>query len=116
MQKNLKEVLCLYGEQVNAPHHKWPSKSVIITQLPHMDEFKSWRVFNEEPASKENPCMGSAQHARAYRSNFHWEKCWWSSVSENTEKEAFPQFTAMKTFSKFWFQQDGGKAHTADLT
>ncbi len=30
--------------------------------------------------------------------------------------EAFPQFTAMKKFSKFWFQRDGAKAHTADLT
>ncbi len=29
-QKNLKEVLCLYGEQFNVPCHKWPSKSVII--------------------------------------------------------------------------------------
>ncbi len=30
-QKNLKEVLRLYGEQFNVPWHKWPSKSVIIT-------------------------------------------------------------------------------------
>ncbi len=30
------------------------------------------------------------------------------------KKEAFPQFTAMKKFSKFWFQQDGAKAHMAD--
>ncbi len=29
-QKNLKEVLRLYGEQFNAPHRKWLSKSVII--------------------------------------------------------------------------------------
>ncbi len=29
-QKNLKEVLRLYGEQFNVPRHKWPSKSVII--------------------------------------------------------------------------------------
>ncbi len=29
-QKNLKEVICLYREQFNVPHHKWPSKSVII--------------------------------------------------------------------------------------
>ncbi len=32
------------------------------------------------------------------------------------KNEAFPQFTAMKKFSKFLFQQDGAKAHTADLT
>ncbi len=32
------------------------------------------------------------------------------------KKEAFPQFTAMKKFLKFWFQQDGAKAHTTDLT
>ncbi len=32
------------------------------------------------------------------------------------KKEAFSEFTAMKKFSKFWFQQDGAKAHTADLT
>ncbi len=29
-KKILKEVLRLYGEQFNVPHHKWPSKSVII--------------------------------------------------------------------------------------
>ncbi len=32
------------------------------------------------------------------------------------KKKAFPQFTVMKKFSKFWFQQDGAKAHTADVT
>ncbi len=33
------------------------------------------------------------------------------------KKEAFPKFTVMKKFSKFWFRQDGAaKAHTADLT
>ncbi len=32
------------------------------------------------------------------------------------KKEAFLQFTTMKKFLKFWFQQDGAKAHTADLT
>ncbi len=32
------------------------------------------------------------------------------------KKEAFPQFTAMKKCLKFWFQQNGAKAHTADLT
>ncbi len=32
------------------------------------------------------------------------------------KKEAFPQFTTMKKFSKFQFQQDGAKVHTADLT
>ncbi len=32
------------------------------------------------------------------------------------KKEAFPQLTVMKRFSKFWFQQDGAKTHTADLT
>ncbi len=32
------------------------------------------------------------------------------------KKEAFSQFMAMKTFLKFWFQQDGAKAHTTDLT
>ncbi len=31
-------------------------------------------------------------------------------------KEALTQFTAMKKFSKFCFQQDGAKAHTFDLT
>ncbi len=32
------------------------------------------------------------------------------------KKEAFPQFTVMKKFLKFWFQQDGAKAHMANLT
>ncbi len=32
------------------------------------------------------------------------------------KEEAFPQFTGMKIFSKFWSQQDGRKAHTADQT
>ncbi len=32
------------------------------------------------------------------------------------EKEAFPQFMAMKKFLKFWFQQDGAKACMVDLT
>ncbi len=32
------------------------------------------------------------------------------------KKEVFPHFTVMKKFSKFWFQQDGAKSHTADLT
>ncbi len=30
-QKNLKEVLHLYGDLFNVLCHKWPSKSVIIT-------------------------------------------------------------------------------------
>ncbi len=59
-QKNLKEVLHLYREQFNVPRHKWPSKSVIITYLPNICEFISRRVFNEEPASKENHSMGGA--------------------------------------------------------
>ncbi len=68
-QKNLKEFLCLYGEQLNAPRRKWPSKSVII------GEFKSHRIFNEEPASKENHRIGGTQQARAYRFDFCQEKC-----------------------------------------
>ncbi len=32
------------------------------------------------------------------------------------KEEAFSQFIALKKFLKFWFQQDGAKAHTADLT
>ncbi len=32
------------------------------------------------------------------------------------KKGAFPQFTAMETFSKFWFQHGGAKAPTTDLT
>ncbi len=32
------------------------------------------------------------------------------------KKKAFPQFTTMKKFLKFRFEQDGAKAHTADLT
>ncbi len=32
------------------------------------------------------------------------------------KKRPFPQLAAMKKFSKFWVQQDGTKAHTADLT
>ncbi len=41
----------------------------------------------------------------------------WSGLLEDTEKKRPPSpVTAMKKFSKFWFQQDGAKAHTADLT
>ncbi len=32
------------------------------------------------------------------------------------KKEASPQLTLMKKFSKFWFQRDGAKAHMVDLT
>ncbi len=32
------------------------------------------------------------------------------------KKEPFAQFTVIKKFLKFWFQWDGSKAHTADLT
>ncbi len=32
------------------------------------------------------------------------------------KKDAFLQFMAMKNFLKLWFQQDGAKAHTVDLT
>ncbi len=32
------------------------------------------------------------------------------------KKEAIPQFTTLKTFLKFCFQQDGAEAHTTDLT
>ncbi len=81
-----------------------------------MGKFKSRLVFNEEPASKENHRMAGAQRARAYQSDFRREKCWQSGLLEDTEKRSLPQFTVMKKFSKFWFQPDGIKAHTADLT
>ncbi len=81
-----------------------------------MSEFKSRRVFNEEPASKENHCMGGAQRAKAYWSDFRWEKCERLVYWEILKNKTFPQFTAMKKFLKFWFQQDGAKAYTADLT
>ncbi len=55
-----------------------------------MGEFKSWRIFNEEPASKENHRMGGTQHARAYRSDFCREKCWRSGLLEDTEKRGLP--------------------------
>ncbi len=66
-----------------------------------MNELKSQRNFNEEPASKKNYCMCGAQCAKAYRSNLCREKCEQSGLSKDTEKEAFPQFTAMKNFLKF---------------
>ncbi len=69
-----------------------------------MGEFKSWHVFNEEPASKENHRVGGAQCTRAYQSDFCWEKCWRSSLSEDTEKRGLHKFL------KFWFQQDRVKA------
>ncbi len=31
------------------------------------------------------------------------------------KKKVFLQFTVMKIFSRFWFQQDGAKAHTVGL-
>ncbi len=51
-----------------------------------MGEFKSLCVFNEEPTSKENHRMVvlSAQ------TDFRWEKCWRSGLSEDTEKRGFP--------------------------
>ncbi len=58
----------------------------------------------------------ASAHNSTYRSDFCWEKCWQSGLSEDTEKRGLPQFTTMKKFSKFWFQQDGAEAHTADLT
>ncbi len=82
-----------------------------------MGEFKCLRVFNEEPAFKENDRMGGAWHARPYQSDFHWEKYVDGPVYRKIlKKEAFLRFTVMKKFSKFWFQQNGAKAHTADLT
>ncbi len=65
-----------------------------------MGEFKSQRVFNKEPASKENPCMGDAQCARAYQSDFRREKCWWSSLSEDTEKRGLPPVHGTETISQ----------------
>ncbi len=83
-----------------------------------MGEFKSRRVFKKELASKENHRMGGAQRARQWLIGpVFVEKNVDSPVYWNIlKKEAFPQFTAMKKFLKFWFQQDGAKAHTADLT
>ncbi len=55
-----------------------------------MGEFISRRVFNKEPASKENHCMGGAQRVRAYQSDFCRQKCWQSGLSEDTEKRGLP--------------------------
>ncbi len=63
-----------------------------------MGELKSRRVFNKEPASKENHCMGGARHTRAYRSNFCREKCWSSGLSEDTEKKGIPPVHNEKSF------------------
>ncbi len=82
-----------------------------------MGEFKSWCVFNEEPASKENHRMDGARRARAYWSYFHREKfdgpVYWKILKKTLPA---PHFMVMKKFSKFWFLRDGAKAHTADLT
>ncbi len=53
---------------------------------------------------------------RAYRSDFRREKYGRPVYRKILKKEAFHQFTTMKKFSKFWFQQDVAKVHTADLT
>ncbi len=51
-----------------------------------MGKFKSRRVFNKEPAPKENHRMGGTQRTRAYQFDFCREKCWRSGLSEDTEK------------------------------
>ncbi len=48
-QKNLKEVLCLYGEQFNVPCHKWPSKSVIIRTVK---KFETTGSVHDDKAEK----------------------------------------------------------------
>ncbi len=40
-QKNLKEVLRLYEEQFNVPHHEWLSKSVIICTVKKFETTSS---------------------------------------------------------------------------
>ncbi len=81
-----------------------------------MGEFKSQRVFNKEPASKENHLI-EALSAEGLIGSIFVEKNVDSPVYRKIlKKEVHPQFKAMKTFLKFWFQQDGPKAHTADLT
>ncbi len=66
--------------------------------MPHMGEFKSHHVFNEEPAFKENYRMGGAQCARAYRSDFCRKKCLWSGLSEDTEKRDLPPVHSAEKF------------------
>ncbi len=79
-----------------------------------MGEFKSWCVFKEKPASNENQRTGGAQYTRAYRSDFHWEKCWWSGLLEDTEKRGpSPTSRRWKIFWNFGFNR---RAHTTDLT
>ncbi len=48
-QKNLKKVLHLYGEQLNVPRHKWPSKSVIIRTVK---KFETTRSVHNNKAGK----------------------------------------------------------------
>ncbi len=55
-----------------------------------MGEFKSGRVFNKEPASKENHRMGGTQHTSTYWSDSRREKCWRSGLSQDTEKIGLP--------------------------
>ncbi len=72
-----------------------------------MSEFKSRRVFNEEPTSKKNHHMGSSQHARAYWSDFYREKCWRCGLSEDTEKRPSSSSRRWKMFQNFGFNQMG---------
>ncbi len=60
--------------------------------------------------------MSGAQCARAYLSDFCQKNVDGPVYRKILKKEAFPQFTGMNKFSKFWFQQDGPKAHTSKLT
>ncbi len=60
--------------------------------------------------------MGNAQHARDIGPIFIEKNVDDLVYRKIRKKEAFPQFTAMKKFSKFLFQHDGAEAHTADLT
>ncbi len=81
-----------------------------------MGEFKSWHIFREEPASKENHRMGGVQRSRLIGPIFVEKNVDGPVYWKILKKETFSQFTAIKNFLKFWFQQDGAKAHTADLT
>ncbi len=81
-----------------------------------MGEFISRRIFNEEPAFKENHVWATLSVQWLIGPIFVEKNVDGPVYRKILKKEAFPQFKALKNFSKFWFQQDGAKAHTVDLT
>ncbi len=105
-QKNLKEVLHLYGEKFNVPCHNfriWASSnpSVFLTKNLHP------KKITVQAALSVQDLIGPI---------FIKKNVDGPVYRKILKKEVFLQFTAMKKFLKFWFQQDEATAHTAYLT